>query len=91
MKTIKTYYGQPILDIAEGISAGEKVKFGVFRDRSPDSSWGELHQVNLVHCSDKIEEKPLTENLRIRLLSDLAYAYGDITDRFEQKLKEFGL
>ena len=91
MKTIKTYYGQPILDVEKGISAGEEVDFGVFRDRQPDRDWGELQRVNLIHCSDKIEEQELTEDLRIKLLGDLAYTYGNDSNKFEQKVKEFGL
>ncbi len=91
MKTIKTYYGQPILDTVKGISAGKEVDFGVFRDREPDADWGQIHQVNLERLAEKIKEQPLTEELKIKLLGDLAYAYGNNTKKFEEKLKEFQL
>ena len=91
MKTIQTYYGQPILEIVKAISAGKEVDFGVFRDRQPDRDWGQVQQVNLELSAEKIKEQPLTEELRIKLLGDLAYVYGNNASRFEQKLKEFEL
>ena len=86
---MKTYRGNPILEIVKGTSAGKETDFGVFRNRYPDRDWAELQQVNME--LGNIEEEPLTENLRIKLLGDLAYAFGNNTVKFEQKLKEFNL
>ena len=63
----------------------------MFRDRFPDRDWSQVQQTNLEISAEKIKEEELTEELRIRLLGDLAYAYGSNTVKFEQKLKEFGL
>jgi hypothetical protein len=91
MKTIKTYNGQPILEVVKGISAGKEVDFGVTRDRQPDNGWGQMHKVNLELSAEKIKETKITEHIKIKLLGDLAYAYGRNTNKFEQKLKEFEL
>ena len=91
MNTIKTYYGQPILEIVKGISAGKEVDFGVTRDRQPDNGWGEMHKINLELSAEKIKETELNEHIKMKLLGDLAYAYGQNTNKFEQKLKEFNL
>jgi hypothetical protein len=91
MKTIKTYNGQPILEIVKGISGGREVDFGVFRDRQPDRDWGEIKQVNLEISPEKIKTEPLSNELRIKLLSDMAYVYGSCTAKFEGKIKEFDL
>jgi len=90
-KTIKTYYQQPILAIVKGVSAGKEVDFGVFRDRCPDTDWGEIQKVNLEISPERIKTEKLTEELRLKLLGDLAYVYGRDTKIFEEKLKEFGL
>lgn len=47
MKTIKTYCGQPILEIVEDTSGGLKVEFGVYRDRESDMGWNQMRRVNL--------------------------------------------
>jgi len=91
MKKILTYYGQPILETVKGISAGKETNFGVFRDRQPDRDWGEIQQTNLEISAEKIKTEELTDKLRIKLLGDLAYVYGNNTVKFEDKLKEFGL
>lgn len=91
MPTIKTYYGQPLLGTTKGISAGKETDFAIFRDRFPDSGWGELQQVNLELSAEKIQDSELTEELRITLLADLAYAYGSDTKKFTEKLKDFQL
>jgi len=89
MKTILVYNGQPILDITKGISAGKEVDFGVYRDRYPDNGWGEIRQVNLKLSKPKKEK--LTNELKLTLLVDLAFVYGNNTSKFEEKLKEFYL
>ena len=90
MKTIKTKYGMPILDIVKGISAGKQVDFGVVRDKFPDRDWGEVKEVNL-EFGQGLRDTEFTEELRIKLLVDLAYVYGLNSNKFEQKLKEFEL
>lgn len=89
MKTILVYNGQPILDIIKSISAGKKVDFGVYRDRYPDNGWGEIRQVNLKLSKPKKEK--LTNELKLMLLGDLAFVYGNNTSRFEDKLKKLDL
>lgn len=89
MKTIKTYMGQPILEVSKGISAGEETDFGIFRDRCPDRDWSELQRTNME--LNKIEDSELTPKLKLILLGDLAYAYGSNTRKFEEKVKEYGL
>jgi hypothetical protein len=59
MTTIKTYYGQPILEVVKGISAGKEVDFGVCRDRDPDNGWGEMHKVNLELSGKKLKKQNL--------------------------------
>lgn len=86
---IKTYFGQPILDVFKGISAGVETDFGLVRDRNPDRDWGELSKVNMEMC--RIEEVELTKQLKTTLLEDLAYAFGNNTEKFNQKLKEYDL
>lgn len=89
MKTIKTYRGQPILEVSKGISAGKETDFGTFRDRLPDRDWSELQRTNME--LNKIEDSELTPELKLILLGDLAYMYGSDTVKFEEKLKEFNL
>lgn len=90
MKKILTYYGQPILDVVKGISAGKQVDFGVFRDRNPDRDWSELQQVNLT--TDRgLKEIELNDVMRKTFIEDLAYAYGRDTKIFGEKIKEFNL
>lgn len=38
-----------------------------------------------------IETRTLTPELKLRLLGDLAYVYGNKTIKFEEKVKEFKL
>ena len=90
MKTIKRYYGQPILETTKGISAGKKVDFGLYRDRNPDSGWGQMIQVNL-NTDKGIDEVRLNRANKLMLLQDLAYAFGSNTEKFTNKLLEFEL
>jgi hypothetical protein len=78
----------PILHITKGISAGKEVDCGIYRDRNFDSDWDAIHSINL-------ELTPptrilITPALRQQLLEDLAFTYGKDTNRFSDKLKEFG-
>ena len=81
---------QPILEVNESGS-------GLNRDRSPDSGWSELRNSNLENPSvkEKIEmiDISLEENKEYRriLIEDIAYTYGNDTNKFRSKLKEFGL
>lgn len=78
MKTIQVFSkNQPCLDIV-----GE---YGINRDRNPDSGWGQLRKTFI----DYSEEVELTDKLRVILLEDLAYVYGENTEKFNQKLREF--
>ena len=87
---IKAVYGiQPILDIQDGISAGKTVPFGLNRDRTPDNGWSELRSTNM--ASDTIKEVPLDAKMKLILLQDLAYAYGQDSEKFAAKLVKFGL
>lgn len=70
---------QPILDVLNG--------FGLNRDRTPDSGWGELRSTNMELGS--ISEVELTEELLYILIEDLAYAYGQDSYKFRIKLMEF--
>lgn len=91
MKTIKTYYGQPILETVKRISAGKEIDFGICRDRNPDCGWGEMHQVNLSMNNIGLKESELDAELKLRLLEDLAYAYGNNTEKFRFYLLKFDL
>lgn len=62
-------------------------EMGLNRDRNPDADWDELRSTNL--NSNTISEVELTEELKIILLEDLAYTYGNNTTKFNNKLKEF--
>lgn len=85
---IQIIYGQPVLNIRElDVTTGPNVgkKYGLNRDRNPDRDWSELRHT----CMSKAKEVELTEEMRITLLEDLAYAYGSDTKEFNKKLKEF--
>lgn len=84
---IKTHWGMPILDVSDGVSAGETTDFGLIRDRQPDNGWGELQRVNI--RSPTIKETELTNELKMILLEDLAYAFGQDSKKFTDKLKDF--
>ncbi len=85
MKKILVFHGnQPCLDISEN-NVGKK--FGLNRDRNPDRDWTELRNTSLEYA----KEVELTPELKLILLQDLAYAYGNDTDKFTQKLKEYEL
>lgn len=89
MEIQTTKYGEPILGIVDGVSGGKPTKFGVYRDRQPDRDWGEIIQKNME--TGGIETRTLTPELKLRLLGDLAYVYGNKTEKFEEKVKEFKL
>jgi acyl-CoA-binding protein len=80
---IYTIYGQPVLDI----NTREHGEFGLNRDRNPDSGWNELHGTTM----EKAKEVELTDELKITLLEDLAFAYGQNSKKFNEKLREFKL
>ena len=87
---IKTIYGEPVLDIdVMDVKTGPYVGrlYGLHRDRNPDRDWGELSTSSM----DSAKEVDLTPELRLILLGDLAYAYGNDTDKFINKIKEFNL
>ena len=87
---IKAVYGiQPILDVQDGISAGKTVPFRLNRDRIPDNGWPQLRSTNM--SSDVIKEVPLNAKMKLILLQDLAYTYGQNSDKFTAKLVKFGL
>lgn len=88
---IFVFYGlEPVLNISvctnDGPNKGKK--YGLHRDRYPDSGWSELRNSFMDHRCTEIE---LTDELKVRLLEDLAYAYGGDTPKFGAKLKEFNL
>lgn len=81
MKLFVFYGRQPCLEIKE-----EKYgRFGVNRDRQPDSGWGEMHSTTMEYA----KEIEMTDELKITLLEDLAYAYGSNSKKFREKLIEF--
>ena len=83
MKKILVFPGnQPCLDIG---TTPIGITFGLNRDRTPDASWGELRKTRLYIA----EEVELTPELKLILLEDLAYVYGNNTKEFNAKLKEF--
>lgn len=85
---MKTYQGNPILQIKEKVSAGNLVPFGLYRDRFPDNGWGELSWINF--SASNINEED-NEELRTKLLEDLAYAFGRDTLEFSKQLREHNL
>lgn len=74
------YKTEPILH-TDGI-------FGMHRDRIPDAGWSELRSSRL---EGKVEDLPATPELLQILLEDLAYAYGENSTKFIEKLREFNL
>lgn len=83
---VQFIHGQPIIDIDE--------KFmGLSRDRNPDASWGQLRRTSLKTNKTKFIDisLPINANYKTILLEDLAYAYGNDTIKFRQKLIEFKL
>lgn len=93
MKKILVFpYNQPCLDIrvmdnVSKDSPNHNVKFGLNRDRNPDRDWPELRSSRL----DSAKEVEMTDELKQILLEDLAYTYGNDTNKFALKLKEFNL
>lgn len=82
MRKIKTVYGiQPILEEKDGM--------GLNRDRIPDRDWNELRRTNML--SDSIKEVNLTTEMKVTLIGDLAFAYGQDTNKFIEKLVEFDI
>ena len=91
-KVFVFHHNQVALDIivesgSHQSSSNHKVQFGLNRDRQPDSSWNELRNTRL----DQAVELELTPELKQVLLEDLAYAYGQDSEKFTEKLKEFKL
>jgi len=87
---IKTINGEPVLDVdIMDVKAGPNVGrlFGLHRDRFPDRDWCELRSSSM----DSAKEVELTQELRLILLGDLAYTYGNDTNKFIKKIKEFNL
>lgn len=82
---IRTYYNMPIIDVN---NEGN----GIVRDRYPDNGWGEMRGINLLNDSvlGKIKILDLNNEIKVILLEDLAYYYGNNTSKFNEKLKEFG-
>jgi hypothetical protein len=88
---ILVFYGnQPCLDITTCDVEGPNfnVKYGVNRDRNPDRDWSELRKSRI---STNTKEVEMTPELKIILLEDLAYTYGQDSKKFNAKLKEFKL
>ena len=78
------FYGiEPVLDIT---IQEDGRKFGLHRDRNPDSGWSELRHS---HMNERCKEIPDTPELRQILLEDLAYTFGKNSVDFKTKLKEY--
>ena len=60
---------------------------GLNRDRNPDRDWPELRRSNINYC----KEVELTDELKKILIEDLAFAFGNNSEKFYQKLREFNL
>ena len=73
-------HGNPILDINADL-------MGLNRDRNPDRDWPELRRSNINYC----KEVELTDELKKILIEDLAFAFGNNSEKFYQKLREFNL
>lgn len=90
IKTIFIINNRPVLDITilnvSKDNPNYGIKFGTNRDRNPNRGWTELRGTNMSNA----KEVELTEELKQTLLEDLAYAYGNNTSKFTEKLKEFG-
>lgn len=92
MKTILVFNGnQPCLDISTRDvpknTPNYGKKFGLNRDRNPDTDWPELRNTSL-ECAKEVE---FTDEIKQILLEDLAYIYGSNSSKFSVKLKEFNL
>ncbi len=87
MKSILVFgNNQPCLDVIEEKGTKDSIWLGLNRDRSPDSGWDELRKTILKNS----RQVNLTKELKVTLLEDLAYAFGQDTKKFNEKLKEFG-
>lgn len=90
MKKIKVFYkNQPCLDIQSDKDASGNVirQYGLNRDRNPDRDWSELRNTIMTNA----EEVELTTELKQILIEDLAYAYGQDSAKFSEKMLEFDL
>lgn len=63
----------------------DKDRGGLSRDRNPDRDWPELRRTHLQYL------KEVTSKLKQVLIEDLAFAFGNNSEKFYQKLKEFNL
>ena len=91
MSRILTFYDiEPVLDTkvetAEGPNKG--VKYGLHRDIMPDAGWGELRWTRLDKAVNKYDSDG---KLKVKLLEDLAFAFGKDSTKFREKLIEFKL
>ena len=83
MKTIFAVYGtQPILEV-------DNDGMGLNRDRQPDSGWGELRRTRM--GVTQVKEIDLTQEMKQILLEDLAFAFGDRSDKFMERVLHFEL
>ena len=89
MKIFVFNQNQPCLEIRTEKTKGPNfgIKYGINRDRYPDSGWGEIRSSRLSNAT----EVELTDELKVILLEDLAYGYGYDSELFNKKLKEFNL
>ena len=87
MKIYLFYGTQPCLDITicKDEEPNYNVKYGVNRDRDPDSGWGQMRSTIL----SSAKEVELIPELKITLLQDLVFYYGSDSKKFTEKLKEF--
>lgn len=89
---ILAFYGkEPVLELTtceiEGPNYGKR--YGLHRERDNPSNminWGDLWNTPIDRC----KEVNLTSELKITLLEDLAFCYGQQSAKFNAKLKEFG-
>lgn len=90
MKILVFHDVEPVLDIKieETIGLNIGKKYGLHRDRTPDTDWNELR---LSYIDKRCKEVELTTELKTILLEDLAYTYGSDSKKFNLKLKEFEL
>ena len=89
MKIFVFYNNQPCLDIVQYKTEGVNymASYGLNRDRNPDRDWGELRRTRLTEA----KEVELDERLKLILLEDLAFAFGNDSKKFRDKLYEFKL
>ena len=96
------YHGDiPIIDTMIKQSKGEPTLFGLYRDRFPDNSWGELrwrnlefskeHVTKITNMSEYYNLLSKDPGLKLSILQDLAYAFGEDTDKFTKQLNHFKL